>query len=176
MRHCRATARATEAYHPAMLLTVNGRSREVSVAPDTSLLSLLREHLHLTGAKPACERGECGACTVLVAGDDGTPEPIYACLALAVAYEGASITTIEGLSNGTGLHPVQAAFIEHDAVQCGYCTPGQVLSAVALLARDPSPSDEAIHAAMSGNLCRCGTYPKIVRAIHAAAVRGGHGD
>ena len=85
MRHCRATARATEADHPAMLLTVNGRSREVSVAPDTSLLSLLREHLHLTGAKPACERGECGACTVLVAGDYGTPEPIYASLALAVA-------------------------------------------------------------------------------------------
>ena len=148
-----------------MLLTVNGRPREVTLAPDTSLLSLLREQLHLTGAKPACERGECGACTVLVTGDDETPEPIYACLALAIAYEGASITTIEGLSNGTAVHPVQAAFIEQDAVQCGYCTPGQVLSAVALLAREPNPSEEAIRSAMSGNLCRCGTYPKIVRAI-----------
>jgi len=152
-----------------MLLTVNGRSRDVAVAPDASLLSLLREQLHLTGAKPACERGECGACTVLVASDDGTPEPIYACLALAAAYEGASITTIEGLSSGPAVHRVQAAFIEHDAVQCGYCTPGQVLSAVALLARDSNPSDEAILAAMSGNLCRCGTYPKIVRAIRAVA-------
>ena len=148
-----------------MRLTVNGRPRSLTVAPDTSLLSLLREQLHLTGAKPACERGECGACTVLLTGDDGTPEPIYACLALAVAYEGASITTVEGLSNGTDIHPVQAAFIEHDAVQCGYCTPGQVLSAVALLAREPNPSEEAIRSAMSGNLCRCGTYPKIVRAI-----------
>ena len=155
-----------------MLLTVNGHSRDVSVASETPLLSLLREQLHLTGAKPACERGECGACTVLVAGDDGMPEPIYACLALAAAYEGASITTIEGLSNGTAVDRVQAAFIEHDAVQCGYCTPGQVLSAVALLARESSPSEEAILAAMSGNLCRCGTYPKIVRAIRAAAAAG----
>jgi aerobic-type carbon monoxide dehydrogenase small subunit (CoxS/CutS family) len=152
-----------------MRLTVNGRARELAVASDASLLSVLREQLHLTGAKPACERGECGACTVLLHDDDGTPEPIYACLAIAAAYDGATITTIEGLSNGAGTHAVQAAFIEHDAVQCGYCTPGQVLAAVALLARDVDPSDDAIGQAMSGNLCRCGTYPKIVRAIHGAA-------
>ena len=169
------TDKRARQYHPTMRLTVNGRARELAVSSDASLLAVLRDHLHLTGAKPACERGECGACTVLVHGDDGTPEPIYACLAIAAAYDGASITTIEGLSNGTGNHPVQAAFIEHDAVQCGYCTPGQVLSAVALLARDPDPSDDAIQRAMSGNLCRCGTYPKIMRAIHGAAavMRGG---
>src|SRR4051794_38386765 len=152
-----------------MRLTVNGRSRHVDVAPDATLLSVLRDHLHLTGAKPACERGECGACTVLVHDPNGVPEPVYACLALAHAHENDSITTIEGLANGSGPHPVQAAFVEHDAVQCGFCTPGQVLAAVALLARDRDPSDEAIVQAMSGNLCRCGTYPKIVRAIHSAA-------
>lgn len=160
-----------------MHLTVNGRTRDLVVAADASLLSVLRDQLHLTGAKPACERGECGACTVLVAAEDGTPEPIYSCLALAAAYEAASVTTVEGLSNGAGDHPVQAAFVRHDAVQCGYCTPGQVLAAVALLARDPDPSDEAIARGMSGNLCRCGTYPKIVRAIHdAAAVMGKRGQ
>jgi xanthine dehydrogenase YagT iron-sulfur-binding subunit len=161
-----------------MHLTVNGRSRQIAATPDATLLSVLRDQLHLTGAKPACERGECGACTVLVNAPDGTPEPIYACLALAHAHEDDSITTIEGLSNGSGPHPVQAAFVEHDAAQCGFCTPGQVLAAVALLARDTDPSDEAIVRAMSGNLCRCGTYPKIVRAIHsaAAAMRGSHGS
>ena len=160
-----------------MRLTVNGRSRQLDVASEATLLSVLRDQLHLTGAKPACERGECGACTVLVNGPDGIPEPLYACIALAHAHDGDSITTIEGLSNGAGPHPVQSAFIEHDAVQCGYCTPGQVLAAVALLARDENPSDEAIVRAMSGNLCRCGTYPKIARAIHsaAAAMRGSNG-
>lgn len=161
-----------------MRLTVNGRPRELDVASDATLLSVLRDQLHLTGAKPACERGECGACTVLVADAEGIPEPVYSCIALARAHEGDSITTIEGLSNGTGPHPVQSAFVEHDAVQCGYCTPGQVLAAVALLARDANPSDEAIVHAMSGNLCRCGTYPKIVRAIHSAAatMRGSNGN
>ena len=161
-----------------MRLTVNGRSRQVDAAPDATLLSVLRDQLQLTGAKPSCERGECGACTVLVDGRDGKPEPIYACLALAHAHDGDAITTIEGLSNGGGPHPLQAAFVEHDAVQCGFCTPGQVLAAAALLARDPDPSDEAILHAMSGNLCRCGTYPKIVRAIHsaAAAMRGFNGN
>ncbi len=154
---------------PSATLTVNGRLRQLDVAPAATLLSVLRDQLHLTGAKPACERGECGACTVLIEGADGLPEPVYSCLALAEAYDGCSVTTIEGLSAGSALHPVQAAFVEHDAVQCGYCTPGQVLAAVALLARDPHPSDDAIVRAMSGNLCRCGTYPKIVRAIHAAA-------
>jgi xanthine dehydrogenase YagT iron-sulfur-binding subunit len=161
-----------------MRLTVNGRSRHLDVAPDATLLSVLRDHLHLTGAKPGCERGECGACTVLVNGPDGVPDPIYSCLALAHAHEGDSITTIEGLASGSTAHPVQTAFVEQDAVQCGFCTPGQVLAAVALLARDADPSDEAIVHAMSGNLCRCGTYPKIVRAIHSAAdvMRGSNGD
>jgi aerobic-type carbon monoxide dehydrogenase small subunit (CoxS/CutS family) len=160
-----------------MRLTVNGRPCQLDVAPDATLLSVLRDQLHLTGAKPACERGECGACTVLVADADGTPEPVYSCLALAHAHESDSVTTIEGLSSAAGAHPVQVAFVEHDAVQCGFCTPGQVLAAVALLARDPDPSDEAIVQAMSGNLCRCGTYPKIVRAIHSAAsaMRGSNG-
>ena len=161
-----------------MQLTVNGRSRRLDVSPDATLLSVLRDQLHLTGAKPACERGECGACTVLVAGPDGSPEPIYSCLAIAHAYDGEAITTIEGLSNGTGPHPVQAAFVEHDAVQCGFCTPGQVLAAVALLAREQDPSEETIVQAMSGNLCRCGTYPRIIRAIQSAAatMRGSNGD
>ena len=161
-----------------MRLTVNGRTCQLDVAPHATLLSVLRDQLHLTGAKPACERGECGACTVLVDDADGTPEPVYSCLALARAHEDDSITTIEGLSSPIGSHPVQAAFVEHDAVQCGFCTPGQVLAAVALLARDPNPSDEAIVQAMSGNLCRCGTYPKIMRAIQSAALamRGAHGD
>jgi len=161
-----------------MRLIVNGRPRKLDVAADATLLQVLRDQLHLTGAKPACERGECGACTVLVDGADGSPEPIYSCLALANAHDGDTITTIEGLSNGTGSHPVQAAFIAHDAVQCGFCTPGQVLAAVALLARDHDPSEDAIVRAMSGNLCRCGTYPKIVRAIQsaAAAMRGPNGD
>ncbi len=161
-----------------MLLTVNGRTCKLDVAPDATLLSVLRDQLHLTGAKPACERGECGACTVLVADPDGKPEPVYSCLSLAHSHENDSVTTIEGLSSKSGPHPVQAAFVEHDAVQCGFCTPGQVLAAVALLARDPDPSDDAIVQAMSGNLCRCGTYPKIVRAIHSAAsaMRGSNGD
>ena len=161
-----------------MRLTVNGRICQLDVAPDATLLSVLRDQLYLTGAKPSCERGECGACTVLVADPDGKPAPVYSCLALARAYEDDSVTTIEGLSTNARPHPVQAAFVEHDAVQCGFCTPGQVLAAVALLARDPDPSDEAIVRAMSGNLCRCGTYPKIVRAIHSAAsaMRGSDGD
>jgi len=161
-----------------MRLTVNGRICRLDVAPDATLLSVLRDQLYLTGAKPSCERGECGACTVLVADPDGKPEPVYSCLALAHAYENDAVTTIEGLSTSSGPHPVQAAFVEHDAVQCGFCTPGQVLAAVALLARDPNPSEEAIVQAMSGNLCRCGTYPKIVRAIHSAALamRGSNGD
>jgi len=176
--HSSPTATDGPPYHPIMHLTVNGRQRSVDVAPDATLLSVLRDQLHLTGAKPSCERGECGACTVLLRGPDGLPEPIYACLALALAHEGDSITTIEGLASHGTLHPIQAAFVEHDAVQCGFCTPGQVLSAVALLARDADPGDEAIHRAMSGNLCRCGTYPKIVTAIHSAAavLRGPRGD
>jgi xanthine dehydrogenase YagT iron-sulfur-binding subunit len=180
-RRGRTRAHAPAAtYDQGMNLTVNGRARRFEVAPNATLLAVLREQLHLTGAKPACERGECGACTVLLNGPDGTIEPIYACLTLALARDGDSITTIEGLASASGdrLHPVQEAFVKHDAVQCGFCTPGQVLAAVALLARDASPSDEEINRAMSGNLCRCGTYPKIVTAIRSAAesMRGTDGS
>ena len=149
-----------------MKLTVNGRERELEVQPGVSLLNVLRDWLHLSGAKAGCERGECGACTVLVDGEN-----VYSCLALARACEGRSVTTIEGLAKGAELHAVQEAFIAHDAVQCGFCTPGQILAAIALLEREPAPTRKRIIHAMSGNLCRCGTYPKIIRAIEAAATR-----
>ena len=160
-----------------MQLTVNGRVRQIDVAPNATLLSVLRDQLHLTGAKPSCELGECGACTVLLE-IDGSVEPIYSCVTLAWAHEGKSITTIEGLASNGALHPVQVAFVEQDAVQCGFCTPGQVLAAVALLSREADPTNETIVRAMSGNLCRCGTYPKIVKAIRSAAatMRGSNGD
>ncbi len=147
-----------------MELLINGRSREVIAEPHESLLTTLRERLALTGTKLACDRGECGACTVLLNGD-----AVYACLTLTQACDGLPVLTIEGVAPSGVLHPIQEAFIAHDAVQCGYCTPGQVLSAYALLSRNPVPDDAAIAEAMSGNLCRCGTYPKIVQAIHSAA-------
>ncbi|MGH7710253.1 MAG: (2Fe-2S)-binding protein [Gemmatimonadaceae bacterium] len=151
-----------------MKLLVNGRERDVSVGPHDTLLSVLRERLHLTGAKAGCERGECGACTVLIDGEN-----IYSCLTLAAACEGRRVTTIEGVASGNELHPLQRAFMAQDAVQCGFCTPGQILAALALLERDPTPSLDSIKHGMSGNLCRCGTYPKIVRAIQAAAGQAG---
>ena len=156
-----------------MRITINGRSREVTPPPHESLLTTLRERLFLTGAKQGCDRGECGACTVLLDG-----EPVYACLTLTTACEGGSVTTVEGLATGDVLHPLQEAFIAHDAVQCGFCTSGQLLSATALLARNPSPDEAAIREAMAGNLCRCGTYPGIVKAIAAAAeaMRAGAGE
>ena len=147
-----------------MKLTVNGREREIPATSQETLLTVLRERLHLTGAKPGCERGECGACTVLLDGEN-----VYSCLALAVACQGRHVTTIEGLASGSELHPLQQAFVAYDAVQCGYCTPGQILAAMALLQREPAPSQAAIAHGMSGNLCRCGTYPKIVRAIQHVA-------
>lgn len=147
-----------------MKFTVNGREREVTVSPRETLLSVLRERLFLTGAKPGCERGECGACTVLLDGMN-----VYSCLVLAAACSGREVTTIEGISAGDDLHPVQHAFVAHDAVQCGFCTPGQILAAIALLQRDPAPTEADIAHGMSGNLCRCGTYPKIVRAIQSVA-------
>jgi xanthine dehydrogenase YagT iron-sulfur-binding subunit len=156
-----------------MRLSINGRSREVSAAPNATLAEVLRDELHLTGTKIACDRGECGACTVLL---DGALA--YSCLTLAAAAELRSVTTIEGLAAPGELHPMQKAFIEYDAVQCGFCTPGQILAAVALVSRDSDPSDDAIAQAMSGNLCRCGTYPKIVQAIRSAAatIRSDHVD
>lgn len=151
-----------------MRLTINGRTRELVPAPHESLLETLRERLFLTGAKAGCERGECGACTVLRNG-----EPVLACLALTVACDdGDTVLTVEGLASGDDLHPLQQAFIAHDAVQCGFCTPGQLMAACALLQRDPAPGDAAIAHAMAGNLCRCGTSPRIVEAIRAVAARG----
>ena len=150
-----------------MRLTINTRERDIVPGPDESLLVTLRDRLFLTGAKQGCDRGECGACTVLLNG-----EPVYSCLTLTVACDGDHVTTVEGLARGDDLDPLQAAFIAHDAVQCGFCTPGQLMAATALLARNPAPDDAAIVEAMSGNLCRCGTYPKIAQAIlTAAAVR-----
>ena len=151
-------------------LSVNGSSVALEVSGHETLLAVLRERLHLTGAKLSCGRGECGACTVLLGRDGATPRPVYACVTLAASCEGASVTTIEGLAGKDGaLHPLQAAFIARDAVQCGYCTPGQIIAASALLAENPDPDDEAIRQALSGNLCRCGTYPNIVLAVRDAA-------
>jgi xanthine dehydrogenase YagT iron-sulfur-binding subunit len=134
-----------------------------------TLLHVLREVIGLTGAKPGCERGECGACTVLI---DGIPR--YACLTLAVEAQGHEITTLEGLMNGETLGPVQAAFVEADALQCGYCTPGQIMAVEGLLRANPNPSVEEIRRGVSGNLCRCGAYPHIFKAARRAAeLKGG---
>jgi xanthine dehydrogenase YagT iron-sulfur-binding subunit len=151
-----------------MRLTINNRTRELVPEPHETLLDTLRDRYFLTGAKAGCERGECGACTVLLGG-----EPVHACLTLTSACDGESVTSVEGLATGDTLHPLQASFIAHDAVQCGYCTPGQLMAAAALLARSPDPDDAAIREAMSGNLCRCGTYPRIVAAIRALAPADG---
>ncbi|MFN8571445.1 MAG: (2Fe-2S)-binding protein [Gemmatimonadaceae bacterium] len=150
-----------------MQVTINGRTREIDPAPLESLATTLRDRLHLLGTKVPCERGECGACSVLI---DGVP--VYACLTLTSRCEGRQVVTIEGVAAEGSLHPVQQAFIDHDAVQCGFCTPGQVISAVALLAENPAPDDQAIARAMGGNLCRCGTYPKIAAAIRSLAATG----
>ena len=144
-------------------LRVNGSRRTVEVDPRVSLLDLLRERLGLTGSKKGCDHGQCGACTVL---RDG--HAVNACLTLAVTAEGAEITTIEGLARGDALHPVQAAFISHDAFQCGYCTSGQIMSAVALLGEGRAKTDDEVRQQMSGNICRCGAYPNIIAAIQAA--------
>jgi aerobic-type carbon monoxide dehydrogenase small subunit (CoxS/CutS family) len=148
-------------------LKINGQSRAVDVAPDMPLLWALRDKLDLVGTKYSCGIGVCGACTVLVNG-----APIRSCTTPAIAMAGAEITTIEGL-DPSGNHPVQRAWIQEDVAQCGYCQGGQVLTAAALLARNPDPSDDDIDAAMSGVLCRCGTYPRIRKAIKRAAGTGG---
>ena len=147
-----------------MRIIVNGAEHDVAAPGHETLLTTLRDRLDLTGTKLVCGRGECGACTVLIDHDS-----VYSCLTLTAACVGRSITTIEGLANGDTLNRVQAAFIEHDALQCGFCTPGQILAAVALLGENPNPSEAEVRRGMSGNLCRCGTYPKIVRAVLAAA-------
>jgi xanthine dehydrogenase YagT iron-sulfur-binding subunit len=145
-------------------LTVNGTARALTVEPRVTLLDALREHLHLTGTKKGCDHGQCGACTVLVNG-----MRVNACLTLAVMHRRDEITTVEGLAENGILHPVQAAFVEHDAYQCGYCTPGQIMSAVGLLAEGRAHTLDEIREQMSGNLCRCGAYPNIVAAVLAAA-------
>jgi len=141
-------------------LIVNGVERPLAIAPWTTLLDALREHLDLTGTKKGCDHGQCGACTVLVNG-----RRINSCLALAVMQEGARVTTIEGLAEGTALHALQRAFIEHDAFQCGYCTPGQICSAAGLVAEGRARTADEIRELMSGNICRCGAYPNILAAI-----------
>jgi xanthine dehydrogenase YagT iron-sulfur-binding subunit len=145
-------------------LLVNGHSHRLAVEARWSLLFVLREKLGLTGTKVGCERGECGACTVLI---DGVPR--YACMTLAVEAEGSDIVTLEGLMHGEELGPVQQAFAEHDALQCGYCTPGQIMSAEGLLRRNPNPTVDEIRRGMSGNLCRCGAYTHIFKAVDRAA-------
>ena len=154
-----------------MQITVNGRLHDLNVAPSSTLLELLRDQLALTGTKLVCDRGECGACTVVL--DSAT---VYSCLTLAAGCDGSAVTTVEGLAattpNGAAqgaLAPLQKAFIAHDAAQCGFCTPGQLVAAHALLVQIPSPTNDQILEAMSGNLCRCGTYPKILTAIRAVA-------
>jgi xanthine dehydrogenase YagT iron-sulfur-binding subunit len=141
-------------------LVVNGVERRLTLAPWTTLLDALRDHLDLTGTKKGCDHGQCGACTVLVNG-----RRINSCLTLAVMKDGAEISTIEGLGAGTALHPLQKAFMEHDAFQCGYCTPGQICSAAGLIAEGKAKTPDEIRELMSGNICRCGAYTNIVAAI-----------
>jgi len=147
-----------------MTLNVNGRDHRLALDPRTTLLDALRDHLALTGSKKGCDHGQCGACTVHVDG-----RRVLACLTLAAAVQGRPVLTIEGLAEGETLHPMQAAFIKHDAFQCGYCTPGQIMSAVACVREGHAGDDAAIREYMSGNLCRCAAYPKIVDAVREAA-------
>lgn len=146
-----------------VVLRINGIERRLRLAPWTTLLDALRDHLNLTGTKKGCDHGQCGACTVLVDG-----RRINSCLALAVMKQGAEITTVEGLAQDGVLHAVQQAFIDHDAFQCGYCTPGQICSAVGLLLEGRAKTADEIRELMSGNICRCGAYPNIVAAIRQA--------
>ena len=141
-------------------LVGNGVRRTLNLLPRTTLLDAVRDHLALTGTKKGCDHGQCGACTVLLDG-----RRVYSCLTLAVMKDGARVTTIEGLAQGSTLHPLQQAFIEHDAFQCGYCTPGQICSAAGLIAEGKAHTADEIRELMSGNICRCGAYPNIVAAI-----------
>ena len=149
-----------------LTLQVNGEEREVLVAAHKTLLEVLREDLDLTGTKHGCELGECGTCTVLVDG-----EPVLSCLALPVECQGRRITTIEGMAEGARLHPLQEAFVELGAAQCGYCTPGMLLTAQALIAENPTPTRDDVRHALAGNLCRCTGYTKILDAVELAALR-----
>jgi xanthine dehydrogenase YagT iron-sulfur-binding subunit len=148
---------------PPVTLTVNGARHTLDLDPRSTLLDVLRDHLDLTGTKKGCDQGQCGACTVLVDG-----RRVLSCLTLAVMKDGAAITTVEGLAKDGTPHPVQQAFIDHDAFQCGYCTPGQLCSAVGLIAEGKARTADEIRELMSGNICRCGAYPNIVAAIQQA--------
>jgi xanthine dehydrogenase YagT iron-sulfur-binding subunit len=150
----------------SVTLTVNGMRCGLMLDPRSTLLDVLREHLDLTGTKKGCDQGQCGACTVLVDG-----KRVVSCLTLAVMQDGASVTTIEGLAKDGKLHPLQQAFIDHDAFQCGYCTPGQICSAVGLMAEGKAITADEIRESMSGNICRCGAYPNIIAAIQQAMGR-----
>lgn len=147
---------------------INGKQHQLSVEPRVTLLDLLREQLHLTGSKKGCDYGQCGACTVHVDG-----QRVLSCLSLAIMQDGKKVTTIEGLASGKTLHPMQQAFIKHDGLQCGYCTPGQIMSAVACVREGHAGSDDEIREFMSGNLCRCGAYHNIVAAIREVNAKGG---
>ncbi|MFQ5876205.1 MAG: (2Fe-2S)-binding protein [Acidobacteriota bacterium] len=149
-------------------LTVNGRTRTVRVEPRVTLLDALRDRLDLTGTKKICDRGECGGCTVLL---DGLP--VYACMMLAVEARDRAITTVEGLAPAERLHPLQEAFVERDALQCGFCTPGFLVASKALLDRNPGPSREQVRRALGGHICRCGTYPRVIQAVLDVAARSG---
>jgi xanthine dehydrogenase YagT iron-sulfur-binding subunit len=160
-------AEAPAADFMAVAFTVNGAKHELKLEPRVTLLDALREHLELTGTKKGCDHGQCGACTVLVDG-----RRINSCLTLAVMHAGQSITTVEGLAKGDELHPVQAAFVKHDAFQCGYCTSGQICSAVGLIAEGHAKTEDDVRELMSGNICRCGAYPNIVAAVREAKQAG----
>ena len=160
MAHARASTQTALSPKHQIRLTVNGAERQLDVAAWTSLLDALRDHLDLTGTKKGCDHGQCGACTVLVDG-----RRINSCMTLAVMQNGSEITTVEGLAKNGALHPLQQAFIDHDAFQCGYCTPGQLCSAAGLLSEGKAKTPAEIRELMSGNICRCGAYPNILAAI-----------
>jgi len=151
----------------AITLNVNNETFDIVTFPNQTLLEVLRDHLHLTGTKESCGEGACGSCTVLLNG-----VPVRSCLTLAIAAQGKEITTIEGLSKGEKLHPVQEAFVNHHAIQCGFCSPGMILTAYALLKENPNPTEAEIRRAISGNVCRCTGYAKIVEAIKSLAEEG----
>jgi carbon-monoxide dehydrogenase small subunit len=150
----------------AITLTVNEESHQLHILPNRTLQEVLRDDLHLTGTKESCGEGTCGSCTVLVDG-----QPTRSCLTLAVAMEGKKITTIEGLAQGDTLHPVQEAFVQYHGIQCGFCSPGMILTAYALLQENPNPTEKEIREAISGNVCRCTGYAKAVEAIQSVAER-----
>ena len=155
----------------SLSIEVNGKMHQLSVEPRATLLDVLRENIHLTGSKKGCDFGQCGACTVHVEG-----KRVLSCLSLAIMQDGKKVTTIEGLQKGDQLHPMQEAFIKHDGFQCGYCTPGQIMSAVACINEGHANTDQNIREFMSGNICRCGAYPNIVNAIKEVAKKGGSRD